>query len=102
MTEEEINVLACIPTLIKPLPFDLLRSAAEETGRVVVAEEGCLRWGWGAEIAARMHESLFGRLRAPVRRVAAVDIVIPAARTLESAVLPTGTDIENAIFEVLK
>jgi pyruvate/2-oxoglutarate/acetoin dehydrogenase E1 component len=102
MTEEEINVLACVPTLIKPLPFDLLRSAAEETGRVVVAEEGCLQWGWGAEIAARMHESLFGRLRAAVRRVAAVDIAIPAARTLERAVLPTDTDIENAIFEVLK
>jgi pyruvate/2-oxoglutarate/acetoin dehydrogenase E1 component len=102
MAEEEINVLACIPTLIKPPPFDLIRSAAEETGRVVVAEEGCLQWGWGSEISARIHESLFGRLRAAVRRVAAVDIAIPAARTLERAVLPTGTDIENAMFEVLK
>lgn len=102
MAQEEINILTCIPTLIKPLPFDLLRNAAEETGRVVVAEEGCLQWGWGAEIAARMHESLFGRLRTAVRRVGAVDIVIPAARTLERAVLPTDTDIENAVFEVLK
>jgi acetoin:2,6-dichlorophenolindophenol oxidoreductase subunit beta len=102
MVEEEIKVLACVPTLIKPLAFDLLRSAAEESGRVVVAEEGCLHWGWGAEIAARMQESLFGRLRAAVRRVGAVDIAIPAARTLERAVLPDGSDIENAIFEVLK
>ena len=102
MAEEEINVLACVATLIKPLPFDLLRIAAEESGRVVVAEEGCLQWGWGAEVAARMQESLFGRLRAPVRRVGAVDIAIPAARTLERAVLPAGADIENAVFEVLK
>jgi pyruvate/2-oxoglutarate/acetoin dehydrogenase E1 component len=49
-----------------------------------------------------MQESLFGRLRAAVRRVAAVDIAIPAARTLERAVLPADTDIENAIFEVLE
>jgi pyruvate/2-oxoglutarate/acetoin dehydrogenase E1 component len=102
MAEEEIKVLACIPTLIKPLPFDLLRSTAAESGRVVVAEEGSLHWGWGAEISARVQESLFGRLRAAVRRVGAVDIVIPAARSLERAVLPTDTDIENAIFEVLK
>jgi len=102
MAEEEIKVLACVPTLIKPLPFDLLRSAADRSGRVVVAEEGGLHWGWGAEIAARMQESLFGRLRAAVRRVGAVDIVIPAARTLERAVLPADTDIEKAILEVLK
>jgi pyruvate/2-oxoglutarate/acetoin dehydrogenase E1 component len=49
-----------------------------------------------------MQESLFGRLRSAVRRVGAVDIAIPAARTLERAVLPDGTDIENAVFEVLK
>lgn len=102
MAEEEINILACVPTLIKPLPFDLLQSAAEASGRVVIAEEGCLQWGWGAEIAARMQQSLFGRLRAPIRRVGAVDVAIPSARTLESAVLPNATDIENAVFEVLK
>ena len=94
MAEEEIRVLACIPTLIKPLPVDLLCSAAEESGRVVVAEEGCVQWGWGAEIAARIHECLFGRLRAAVRRVGAVNIAIPAARTLERVVLPTETTSE--------
>lgn len=102
MAEEEIRVLACIPTLIKPLPFELLRTVAEQSGRVVIAEEGCLQWGWGAEIAARLQELLFGRLRAAVRRVGAVDIAIPAARTLERAVLPAEIDISNAIFEVLK
>jgi acetoin:2,6-dichlorophenolindophenol oxidoreductase subunit beta len=102
MAEEEIRVLCCVPTLIKPLPFDLLRGAVEESGRVVVAEEGCLQWGWGSEIAARMQELLFGKLRAAVRRVGAVDIAIPAARALERVVLPADTDIANAIFEVLK
>jgi pyruvate/2-oxoglutarate/acetoin dehydrogenase E1 component len=102
MAAEEIRVLACIPTLIKPLPVDLLCSAAEESGRVVVAEEGCVQWGWGAEIAARIHECLFGRLSAAVRRVGAIDIAIPAARALELAVLPTETDITNAIFGVLQ
>lgn len=101
MAEEEIKVLVYVPTLIKPLPFDLIRRVAEVSGRVVVVEEGCQQWGWGAEIAARLQESLFGKLRAAVRRVGAVDIAIPAARTLEHAVLPSDTDITNAIFEAL-
>jgi pyruvate/2-oxoglutarate/acetoin dehydrogenase E1 component len=102
MAEEEINVIACIPTLIKPLPFDSLRIAAEESGRVVVAEEGGTPWGWGAEVAARMQEALFGKLRAAVRRVGAVDVAIPAAKQLEQAVLPSAAGIEQALFEVMQ
>ena len=102
MTAEEIRVLACVPALIKPLDFAALRNAAGESGRVVVAEEGGMSWGWGAEIAARLQESLFGKLHAPVRRVAAVDIAIPAARELEQAVLPSAEDIERALIEVMQ
>ena len=102
MASEEIRILACVPTLIKPLPLDLLRSCAAESGRVVVAEEGSRRWGWGAEIAAQLQETMFSKLRAAVSRVAAKDIAIPAARVLEPAVLPSEADIENAIFEILK
>jgi pyruvate/2-oxoglutarate/acetoin dehydrogenase E1 component len=102
MAAEEIKVLACVPTLIKPFPFSLLCRAAKESGRVVIAEEGCLSWGWGAELAARLHEALFRELRAPVRRVAAADIAIPAAPALERAVLPDDSDIESALVEVLQ
>jgi acetoin:2,6-dichlorophenolindophenol oxidoreductase subunit beta len=102
MAAEEIDVVACVPTLIKPLPFDLLRTFAEESGRVVIVEEGGTSWGWGAEIAARMQEALFGKLLTSVRRVGAVDIVIPAARQLEQAVLPAGSQIERTIFEVMQ
>jgi pyruvate/2-oxoglutarate/acetoin dehydrogenase E1 component len=101
MAAEEIKVVACVPTLIKPLPLDLIGSAASEAGRVVIAEEGGGSWGWGAEIAARLQETMFGKLRAPVRRVGAADIIIPAARQLEQAVLPSSGEIEKAIFEVL-
>lgn len=102
MMDEEIRVLACLPTLIKPLPFDLLRSAAKESGRVVIVEEGSLQWGWGAEVASRIHNSLFKELRAPVARVGAAAIAIPAARALEQVVLPGENNIERAIIEVLQ
>jgi acetoin:2,6-dichlorophenolindophenol oxidoreductase subunit beta len=102
MAGEEIKILACIPTLIKPLPFDVLCRAAKESGRVVLAEEGGLSWGWGAEVAARLHKTLFKELRAPVTRVGAADLAIPAARALERAVLPDEAAMESAVVEVLQ
>jgi pyruvate/2-oxoglutarate/acetoin dehydrogenase E1 component len=102
MREEEIRVLACVPAMLKPLPFEVLRDAAAESGRVVVAEEGSGAWGWGAELAARLHSALFGKLAVPVHRVAARNSVIPAARTLESYVLPAAKDLDAAILKVIE
>jgi pyruvate/2-oxoglutarate/acetoin dehydrogenase E1 component len=102
LAEEEIKVLACVPSLIKPLPISLMEETAAESGRVVVAEEASVAWGWGAELSARLHDSLFRRLHKPVRRVGALAGVIPAARSLEQAVLPSGEDIERALLEILE
>lgn len=102
LAEEEIKVVTCIPTLIKPLAFDAIRDVAAESGRVVVAEEGTVQWGWGAELAARLHDSLFHKLSRPVVRVGALDTVIPAARTLEQAVLPSSQDVERALLEAVE
>ncbi len=102
LAEEEIKVLACVPSLIKPLPMALLQAAAAASGRVVVAEEACISWGWGAELSARLYDSSFHQLLKPVRRIGALASVIPAARSLEQAVLPSGEDIEKAILEMLE
>jgi pyruvate/2-oxoglutarate/acetoin dehydrogenase E1 component len=102
LAEEEVRAVACIPTLIKPLPFDLIEEIAAESGRVVIVEEGIVQWGWGAELAARLHDSLFGKLAKPVRRIGAMDTIIPASKTLEQAVLPSSQDIENALLGMME
>ncbi len=102
LAEEEIRAVACIPSLIKPLPFELIQELAAESGRVVIVEEGSVQWGWGAELAARLHDSLFDKLKKPVRRIGALETIIPAARTLEQAVLPSGQDIEKALLEMVE
>jgi acetoin:2,6-dichlorophenolindophenol oxidoreductase subunit beta len=101
MAAEEIRILACLPSALQPLPFETMTSCCAASGRVIIIEEGPLSFGWGAEAAARLTESLWGRLLAPIRRVAASDTIIPAARNLEKAVLPSLSDIETAIFEVI-
>jgi len=95
----EHEVFCEVVALSQLLPLDLepvLESVAR-TGALVTAEEGTLTGGFGAEIAARMQELAWGDLRAPVRRVAARDGIIPSARALEDAMLPSAEDVVEAV-----
>jgi acetoin:2,6-dichlorophenolindophenol oxidoreductase subunit beta len=102
LAQEEVRAVACVPSLIKPAPFEIIEEIAGESGRVVVAEENPVSWGWGAEIAARLHNSLFRKLSRPVCRIGALQTVIPAARELEQMVLPSSESIENALMDMVE
>jgi len=69
-----------------------------ENGMLLTLEEGSRTLGWGAEIVARCSE-LFGSLKS--RRIASLDMPIPAAGTLESAVLPGVEDVMSAVLEMV-
>lgn len=101
MAAEEIRINACFPGEIQPLDMKPLLAAARESGRVIIIEEGTLSWGWGAEVAARIQNELWGHLKAPVQRIAALDTIVPAAKPLEQAYLPSMAQIENTIYEVI-
>ncbi len=62
-------------------------------------EEGTLTLGWGAELTARVVESL-PAVRA--RRVAALDVPIANSKPLEDAILPSPDDIIRAALELLE
>ena len=64
----------------------------------VIAEEGTLTGGIGAEIAARVQDAAWSDLRRPVQRVAARDGIIPSARPLEDAMLPSARDVVDAVL----
>jgi 2-oxoisovalerate dehydrogenase E1 component len=63
----------------------------------VIAHEDQLTCGFGAELAARAAEDLFDYLDAPVRRVGARDTPVAYYPDLEDAILPSHTDLLNAI-----
>jgi 8-oxo-dGTP pyrophosphatase MutT (NUDIX family) len=67
----------------------------------VVAHEAHRRLGIGAEIAALVQEHAFYYLDAPIVRVAALDVPIPASKPLEDAVLPGPSQILQGIRDVL-
>ncbi len=80
-----------------PLDLDPVLESVARTGSLVTLEEGTLTAGVGAEIAARVQSEAWEDLRRPVERIAARDGIIPAARTLEDAVLPGVDDVVNSV-----
>jgi 2-oxoisovalerate dehydrogenase E1 component len=84
---------------IAPYDWEAVAREVTRTTRVVVAHEDQLTCGFGAEIAARIAQELFGKLDAPIRRVGALDTPVAYCPDLEEAILPQSSDILAAIRE---
>jgi 2-oxoisovalerate dehydrogenase E1 component len=78
---------------LSPYDWRTIKSSVEKTNRVIVAQEDCLSWGYGAEIAARIADELFASLDAPVSRVGALDTWVAYNPQLEEEILPQVEDL---------
>ncbi len=80
------------------LPMDdaAIEATVRKTNRVLIAHEDTKTGGVAGEITARINERCFEFLDAPVRRVAALDVPLPYAPTLEDYVLPHTDDLVRA------
>jgi 2-oxoisovalerate dehydrogenase E1 component len=88
--EEELRCEIVVPALLSPLPKATLARLLAGRSRIVIAEESHTDFGVGAEFAAALLESGFhGRLL----RVGTPPIPIPAARSLETQVIPGSEEI---------
>ena len=80
------------PRTIVPLDMETILGSVRRTGRCVVLDEGPRSFGAGAEISARVAEEAFDALRAPVRRLGALDVPAPFNAALERSTIP-GVDV---------
>jgi len=88
--EHEIFVEVVVLTQLAPFRLESILTSAGKTGRLLVAEEGNLTLGWGAEVIAQAAGALGPQLR-QADRLAALNLPVPASVVLEQSVLP-GTD----------
>ena len=95
--EDELFTEVVALSRLLPLDLDPVLESVARTGSLVTVEEGTLTAGVGAEIAARVQSEAWDDLRRPVERIAARDGIVPAAPTLEEAVLPGVDDVVSAV-----
>ena len=98
--QQGINVEVIDLRTLVPYDWEAIMRTVKKTGKVIVAHEDSLSFGYGAEIAARISDELFEYLDAPVRRVAALDTFVAYAPQLEDAILPQVEGVAKAITEL--
>jgi acetoin:2,6-dichlorophenolindophenol oxidoreductase subunit beta len=101
LASEGISVEVLDLRSLVPLDVDTILTSAQKTGRVVVSHLAVEFAGPGAEIAAIVSERLFGRLRAPVRRLGGRYTPIPASRDLEPHWYPSVETTAAAVRAVM-
>jgi 2-oxoisovalerate dehydrogenase E1 component len=85
---------------LSPVDWDAIAASVRKTSKCLVLTEDSLSWGYGAELAARIGETLYTDLDGPVRRLAATDTFVAYAPELEDFILPQTADILRAALEL--
>lgn len=99
---EGIQIEVVDPRTVVPLDFATILASVEKTGRVVIVDQCHRSCGIAAEIAARIAEEGFDKLKAPIRRVTTPDVPIPFSPPLEAFVSPSEERIAEAIRSILR
>jgi 2-oxoisovalerate dehydrogenase E1 component beta subunit len=86
---------------VSPLDMGTLLDSVQRTGRMIVVHEAPHSFGVGAEIAARITETAFYSLEAPVLRVTGYDTPYPPSR-LEHEWLPNVDRVLDAVDKIME
>jgi pyruvate dehydrogenase E1 component beta subunit len=78
---------------LRPLDNQTILDSVTRTHRAVIVDEGWRSGSISAEISARIMESAFYELDAPVARVCSAEVPIPYAKHLEEAALPQASSV---------
>jgi len=101
LAEEGIDVEVVDLRTLKPLDIETVVASVRKTGRVVGVTEAYKTGSFISELVTRINEVAFDWLDAPIVRVAAADVPVPMAETLEDAAIPSTEAIMAGIREVL-
>jgi len=97
LAAEGVSVEVVDLRTLRPWDQETVLESVAKTGRAIVANEAPKIGGLGAEVSATISEEVYASLKAPVRRVCALDTPIPFSVPLEKIILPDKDDIKTAI-----
>lgn len=98
MMEHEIFSEIVVFTQLSPFNLEPLFPSISRTGKILTIEEGTINLGWGAEVISQVCER-----NIPVRgmRIAARNLPIANAKSLEDSILPSVDQIINSALTLV-
>jgi acetoin:2,6-dichlorophenolindophenol oxidoreductase subunit beta len=96
-----VSVELIDPRTIEPLNEKLIVESVKKTGYCIIADNDWINFGFGSEIAARIHEQCFHQLKKPVKRLGFAPTPCPTVRNLENEFYPNTGNIIRAAEEML-
>jgi acetoin:2,6-dichlorophenolindophenol oxidoreductase subunit beta len=102
LAREGIEAEVVDPRTLVPLDVETLVESVRRTHRALVLDASPRGFGVTGEIAATIAEEAFDWLDAPVSRLAAADVPIPIARSLEPLVAPDAKAIAARVKDMLR
>mgnify|MGYP002400816952 FL=1 len=97
LAKDGIDVEVVDVRSLAPLDSETLEASLRKTHRGMVVYEDWKFGGFGAELAARLSESCFDDLDAPITRVGGLNVPTPYARNLELECIPDVDDVVAAV-----
>jgi pyruvate/2-oxoglutarate/acetoin dehydrogenase E1 component len=97
LAKEKISVEVIDPRTLVPFDLATILASVEKTGRVVIADETHQSCGVAAEIAARIAETGFDKLKTRIRRVSTLDVPVSYSPPLEDHIGPSESRIIGAV-----
>jgi pyruvate/2-oxoglutarate/acetoin dehydrogenase E1 component len=88
------------PRTLVPLDIETLATSVRKTSRALVVDGGYQSFGVTGEIVAALNEAVFDYLDAPILRVAAPDVPIPYAKSLEPLAQISSEKIVAKVLEM--
>ncbi len=101
LEKEGISVEVVDPRTLVPLDEETILNSVAKTHRVLIVDEGHLRGGAAAEIAAVIADKGFDSLDAPIKRCTAPDVPVPFSPPLEQFVVPNEAKLVAAVKELV-
>jgi len=103
LADEGISAEIVDPRTLVPMDSAAIRASVRKTGRLVIADEAGPTAGASAEIATLVTEDpeTFACLKAPVKRVCAVQVPIPYSPGMEDHVFPDRLRIADGVRALL-
>ena len=85
---------------IIPYDFETIANSVSKTGRLIITHEAPVTQGVGSEIAAKIQEKCFDKLKSPIQRVCGYDTPFPFV--FEPLYLPNRFKLMDAILKSVK